>query len=210
MASGSAELWAAVEPVLERHRKLREIGSIAFEHDLLHRRLVARDLHDVLRRVEAMHDFLEQFALGHAERHQLGMLADDDVAAGDGLAGDVLAAAACGHCGQREIAAALKIIGSDPKVQAVLVMSSPVIGTVPRLVADSERARRELGWSPRYGDLDSIIGTALEATKAEYAQKLSSSREVNKGAYKANSAAVASAAAAAAGAHGRDPGRDPE
>lgn len=34
------------------------------------------------------------------------------------------------------------------------------LGDSPVLVADSERARRELGWLPRYADLDSIIGTA--------------------------------------------------
>jgi UDP-glucose 4-epimerase len=34
------------------------------------------------------------------------------------------------------------------------------VGDLPRLVADSERAREELGWFPRYGDLDSIVGTA--------------------------------------------------
>ncbi len=34
------------------------------------------------------------------------------------------------------------------------------MGDPPRLVADPERARRELGWVPRYADLDSIIGTA--------------------------------------------------
>ena len=33
-------------------------------------------------------------------------------------------------------------------------------GDPPRLVADASRARRELGWEPRYGDLRQIIATA--------------------------------------------------
>jgi UDP-glucose 4-epimerase len=35
-------------------------------------------------------------------------------------------------------------------------------GDPPVLVAAAERARRELGWSPRFADLDAIVRTAFE------------------------------------------------
>jgi UDP-arabinose 4-epimerase len=37
-------------------------------------------------------------------------------------------------------------------------------GDPPRLVADATRAKQELGWSPRFGDLDQIIATAWNWT----------------------------------------------
>ncbi len=42
-------------------------------------------------------------------------------------------------------------------------------GDPPVLVADSERARRTLGWSPRYASLEDIIGTAWNWFSAYYA-----------------------------------------
>jgi UDP-glucose 4-epimerase len=33
-------------------------------------------------------------------------------------------------------------------------------GDAPRLIAGADRARQELGWEPRYGDIDSIVETA--------------------------------------------------
>jgi UDP-glucose 4-epimerase len=45
--------------------------------------------------------------------------------------------------------------------RAVPVRESPRrAGDAPALVADSRRARAELGWEPRFSSLDSIVDTA--------------------------------------------------
>jgi UDP-arabinose 4-epimerase len=43
-------------------------------------------------------------------------------------------------------------------------------GDPPRLVADASRAKNELGWKPRYGDLDQIIATAWNWTLSRQAE----------------------------------------
>jgi len=35
------------------------------------------------------------------------------------------------------------------------------LGDPPRLVASSEKLRRETGWTPRFSELDDIVATAL-------------------------------------------------
>ncbi len=57
-------------------------------------------------------------------------------------------------------------------VKAVSGVDFPVIegprrpGDPARLVADSARIRRVLGWQPRYDDLETIISTALAWERA--------------------------------------------
>ncbi|MDI6871445.1 MAG: UDP-glucose 4-epimerase GalE [Bacillota bacterium] len=56
------------------------------------------------------------------------------------------------------IAAAERVTG-----RAIPVREGPRrAGDPPSLVASSDRAEAELGWRPRYGDLEAIIGTAWE------------------------------------------------
>jgi UDP-glucose 4-epimerase len=46
-------------------------------------------------------------------------------------------------------------------------------GDPPRLVANADKARRELGWTPEYGDLVGIVETAwryLEARRVSMAR----------------------------------------
>ena len=48
-------------------------------------------------------------------------------------------------------------------------------GDAPRLVASSDRIRRELGWQPRYPDLDYIIASAWDWHRSRpdgYARRL--------------------------------------
>ena len=42
------------------------------------------------------------------------------------------------------------------------VMASRRAGDTARLVACADRARDELGWEPRYSDLEAIVATAWE------------------------------------------------
>lgn len=57
---------------------------------------------------------------------------------------------------QGVIDAARRVTGREFKV----VDAPRRAGDPPRLVADSGLARQELGWRPRYGDLETIIGHA--------------------------------------------------
>jgi UDP-glucose-4-epimerase GalE len=93
----------------------------------------------------------------------------DDLAAAHALAIDKTAASiATGqfdafNLGSGHGSSNLEVIESCRRVTGMAIpirMVERRLGDPPRLVADSERARRELGWTPRYADLDSIIGTA--------------------------------------------------
>jgi UDP-glucose 4-epimerase len=45
-------------------------------------------------------------------------------------------------------------------------------GDPARLVASSEKAKRELGWQPKYSDLETIIKTAWEWEKQKNTTKI--------------------------------------
>lgn len=56
------------------------------------------------------------------------------------------------------IEAARRVTGVDvPVVEAARRAGDPAV-----LVASSEKIRRELGWTPQYADLESILGSAWE------------------------------------------------
>jgi len=61
-----------------------------------------------------------------------------------------------GHTVREVIDACRGVSGVDFKV----VVADRRAGDVPVLVANSSLARRELGWQPRYADLDTIVGHA--------------------------------------------------
>jgi len=61
-----------------------------------------------------------------------------------------------GHTVREVIAAAEKVVGSPIKA----VETQRRAGDPPRLVASSGKAVKQLGWQPRYGELESIIQTA--------------------------------------------------
>ena len=63
-----------------------------------------------------------------------------------------------GHSVNEVIAAARRITGHPIPLRD----DPPREGDPPVLVADASRARRELGWSPRYPDLDSILTHAWQ------------------------------------------------
>lgn len=67
------------------------------------------------------------------------------------------------HLGSGQGHSNLEVVESCRRVTGVAIPVRVVerrLGDPPRLVVDSKRARRELGWLPRYGELDSIVGTA--------------------------------------------------
>lgn len=61
-----------------------------------------------------------------------------------------------GHSNLEVVESCRRVTGAAIPVRVV----ERRFGDPPRLVADPERARTELGWQPRYGELDSIVGTA--------------------------------------------------
>lgn len=63
-----------------------------------------------------------------------------------------------GYSVREVIDMARKVTGIDIKVR----MGARRPGDPPTLVASSDRIRQELGWQPRFGDLESIVRTAWE------------------------------------------------
>jgi UDP-glucose 4-epimerase len=57
----------------------------------------------------------------------------------------------------REVIAAVERVGGKPVPRT---MAPRRAGDPPSLVADSGKARKELGWAPRYADLEAIVETA--------------------------------------------------
>jgi UDP-glucose 4-epimerase len=90
-------------------------------------------------------------------------LADAHLRALDHLAGDgpsriLNCGYGRGHSVREVVEAVRRVSGDDFSVEA----GPRRPGDPPRLVARSERIRDELGWEPRYDDLDLIVRTALD------------------------------------------------
>jgi len=69
-----------------------------------------------------------------------------------------------GHSVNEVIAAARRVTG-----HSIPVRDDPArLGDPPVLVADAQRARRELGWTPLYPGLDSILAHAWQWERHKY------------------------------------------